>query len=346
MLKLHEMLSAGEYPNTEKLARQFEVSSRALRRDIDHMRDHHKLPIEYDFVRQGYYYTRPVSHFPGSSSVDPNDVLGLIIAQKVLAQYDSAPFAAELKQARRRLIKQLSPEGRITVEGLDHAVEFLAVGVEELPTASMQAVLNAFRQNRVLTFDHRKAGDRNSLSRRLHPYHVFYNKGRWYVVGYAPDRSDIRTFAIGRMRNVALSIEKIKGAAKFDFRKHFSKSFGVMAGVDDWEVVVDFDAWATDIMRGRKWHSSQQITELPDGCSRMRLLVGNLEEVLEWVLQWGTHAHVVRPETLRRRLSEIGEYYTSRYAEPPESARAFGPHPEFAVLTRFLPGLELWQRRN
>jgi proteasome accessory factor B len=89
----------------------------------------------------------------------------------------------------------------------------------------------------------------------------------------------------------------------------------VFKGPDDYEVVVDFDAWGTDLVRGRRWHASQEFTELPDGCSRLRLRLKNLEEVERWVLSWGTHATVVRPLALAERVRKAADELRLRYGE-------------------------------
>ena len=48
----------------------------------------------------------------------------------------------------------------------------------------------------------------------------------------------------------------------FDVDAYLRDSFGVFKGEPegDYEVVVDFDAWAADEIRGRKWHQSQEVT--------------------------------------------------------------------------------------
>lgn len=46
------------------------------------------------------------------------------------------------------------------------------------------------------------------------------------------------------------------------------------------EAVIEFDAWVTDLLRGRKWHASQQVIQLPDGCSRLN----KIEEMERLVL--------------------------------------------------------------
>ena len=79
-------------------------------------------------------------------------------------------------------------------------------------------------------------------------------------------------------------------------------------------MVIDFDAWATDLVRGRQWHSSQELTELSNGTSSMRMRLNNIEEVERWVLTWGVHATVVRPKPLAERIRKIGEEFRRRYA--------------------------------
>ena len=64
MLRIHQALQAGGFPNASKLAREAEVSTKTIHRDVEFMRDRLNLPIEYDARRNGYHYTGEVSGFP------------------------------------------------------------------------------------------------------------------------------------------------------------------------------------------------------------------------------------------------------------------------------------------
>ncbi len=88
-----------------------------------------------------------------------------------------------------------------------------------------------------------------------------------------------------------------------------------MTGDRDYEVVVEFDAWATDIMRGRHWHPSQKITELTAGGSHLQLRVSCIQEVARWVLSWGTHATVLRPNQLAEHIAVIAQALVERYSD-------------------------------
>jgi predicted DNA-binding transcriptional regulator YafY len=64
MMRMHQRLKAGRYPNCRKLADELEVSAKTVQRDIDFMRYRLGLPIEYDQLHFGFYYSEPVSSFP------------------------------------------------------------------------------------------------------------------------------------------------------------------------------------------------------------------------------------------------------------------------------------------
>jgi proteasome accessory factor B len=55
-------------------------------------------------------------------------------------------------------------------------------------------------------------------------------------------------------------------------------------------------------VREREWHESQEMHELPGGVLELRLRLGALMEVEQWVLGWGAAAEVVAPVELRTQL--------------------------------------------
>ena len=64
MLRIHQEIQAGKYPNASTLAGELEVSTKSIHRDLEFMRDRLQMPLEYDGQRFGYYYTQEVSSFP------------------------------------------------------------------------------------------------------------------------------------------------------------------------------------------------------------------------------------------------------------------------------------------
>ena len=68
MLRIHQALQSGKFPNATKLAREIEVATKTIHRDIEFMRDRLNLPIEFDSQHNGYFYTEEVSAFPNDAN--------------------------------------------------------------------------------------------------------------------------------------------------------------------------------------------------------------------------------------------------------------------------------------
>ena len=48
MLRIHQAIQSGKFPNASTLARELEVSAKSVHRDLEFMRDRLELPLEYD----------------------------------------------------------------------------------------------------------------------------------------------------------------------------------------------------------------------------------------------------------------------------------------------------------
>src|SRR5216117_805486 len=106
MMRMHQRLKAGRYPNFRKLADELEVSAKTVQRDIDFMRYRLGLPIEYDQLHFGFYYTEPVASFP-NVEISEGELVALYVGQKALAQYKGTAFEAPLSTAFRKITGSL-----------------------------------------------------------------------------------------------------------------------------------------------------------------------------------------------------------------------------------------------
>jgi predicted DNA-binding transcriptional regulator YafY len=133
------------------------------------------------------------------------------------------------------------------------------------------------------------------------------------LFAYDLARQAIRTFALARLSEPLLTRARFARPRRFDPDKYLRGSFGVLKGTDDYEVVIEFDAWATDLVRGRRWHFSQTLVELSGAGSQLRMRLSSLEEIERWVLNWGTHATVVRPRALAKRVQNTAAELFRKY---------------------------------
>src|SRR5512140_3124873 len=123
MQRIHRLIENKEYPNCSKMAGEFEMSVRTLKRDIDFMKTRLNLAIEFDVKRNGYYFTEPVPQFP-QMPMSEADIFTMFVAHKAIEQYRGTPLQKMLETTFRKLTGQLDASLRFTLGGMDGVLSF------------------------------------------------------------------------------------------------------------------------------------------------------------------------------------------------------------------------------
>jgi predicted DNA-binding transcriptional regulator YafY len=216
--------------------------------------------------------------------------------------------------AFRKLTGQLDRSVQFSLGNLDEVLSFRPFAPEDADLETFQIITRGLKERRELRFLYRNLGADKAHWRQVRPYHVACVDNHWYLFAFDVRRDAMRTFALTRLRAPEITQEHFAVPKKFNLNEHLKGSFNVFKGGDDYEVVIDFDSWAADLIRGRRWHSSQELTELPSRQIRLRMRLNSIEEAERWVLSWGTHATVVRPQALAERLSRTAADLHERYS--------------------------------
>jgi len=312
MMRFHNLVQEKSFPNCSRLAEEFEVTLRTIMRDVDFMKCRLNLPIEFDSHRNGYFYTHPVDQFP-QLPFSEAEVFALLVAHKAVAQYRGTPFEHPLALAFRKLSRQLDSATQYTLGNLGDALSFRPFAPEDTDLETFEILTRALKERLVLKFQYRNLGTEKARGRLVHPYHLGCVDNHWYLFAFDVKRAAMRTFALPRLKSPEITTERFIIPKKFSLSEYLKGSFNVFKGADDYEVVIQFDSWAADLIRGRKWHATQEIMELPKRQLRLRLRLNSIEEAERWVLSWGQHATVVRPQALADRLRETARVLQIRY---------------------------------
>jgi predicted DNA-binding transcriptional regulator YafY len=67
-------------------------------------------------------------------------------------------------------------------------------------------------------------------------------------------------------------------------------------------------------MSEKTYHSTQEMKILDDGTVAITMNVSPDDFMVQWILQWGDKATVVKPKTLIKKLHETGKELLSKYS--------------------------------
>ena len=312
MLRIHGELRRGALVNCTKLVKSLEVSRKTIVRDIAFMRDRLDLPIEFDAQISAYRYTQPVNAFP-TVNVTEGELLALLVAQRALEQYRGTPFHRQLEIAFGKLAGGLRDKISFSPADELRAVSFKNIGLGKTDLAVFNALSGAVLRHEAVAFDYRKPGDAKKSSRRVRPYHLANRENSWYLIGFDLEREALRTYALPRIGAVTVTKERFTRPADFSPEKFFASALGVLGGEGNFGVVIRFAATVAERVREREWHESQEMRELPGGGLELKLRLGALLEVEQWVLGWGAAAEVVGPPELRASVRKTAAAMAAIY---------------------------------
>jgi proteasome accessory factor C len=208
-----------------------------------------------------------------------------------------------------------APEQRAVVLGIP-----ASAGGHEL-SVRLAKVETAIFRNKTITFDYYTMARDEVGPRRVDPYHLLFQGGEFYLLGYAHEREQIRVFRLSRIRGKVSYATKaehdFRRPADFDPREYANRSewqLGDERGVAEvllceriaWQIERHFGRFGEILPAGEQGHG--------EGDKLLRTSYSSARMVVSWVLGLGEHARLLGPpelvEELGRRLALLDERHS------------------------------------
>lgn len=206
---------------------------------------------------------------------------------------------------------------------LPHAPKIYSEKTEELDD-----LFQAVSDLRPLRLSYKSASKAEEERITIHPYAMVLHRDSIYCVALHVEKGDMRTYLLDRMRDTeCATTERFDLPADFQIDQYFQGEFGIFKDAKPRKVVIDFDAKAAEYVRMRKVHASQKLAAIAGGGVRLTMTVGNLTQLISWVLEWGPRAKVIEPEELADRVREELEGALAHYGVAPKKPRKTAKKP-------------------
>ena len=336
MLRIHNAILSGKYPNAVDLAREMEVCTKSVYRDIDFMRDRLGLPIDYHQEHWGYYYTQEVSSFPAFQMTE-GELVALLVAEKALQQYRGTPFEKPLTSAFEKMAASLPDTISLSMAHLDQTISF-RTSAEPVIHLEVFSILSKGPPPAASDWNCSTANPANPRPNAAWSIPITWPTSTANG-SCLPTTTCGRTFAplfppASRRRNrraKPLSARRIS-----PLEKTLRDSFGVRSGKETYDIAIQFSNYAADYIREKAGGTP------PNACANCGTENWNCAcgsqislKSRRWILGWGGHAVVLAPPELAASVRQAAEaiLQQSGGGEPPRKSRRAGPktHPAKTV---------------
>jgi len=224
-----------------------------------------------------------------------------------------------------------APEQRTVALGIT-----ASAGGHEL-SARLAKVETAIFRNKTILFEYYTMERDEVGPRRVDPYHLLFQGGQFYLLGFSHERKAVRVFRLSRIRGKVSYATK----AEHDFRRPADFDPRAYANRADWQLGEERGVAEILISERIAWQVERHFGrygEIREGDEASRIFLTGYSSprgLVSWVLGLGAHARLLGPAELTEEFERRLELLEERHGESLPGAAAKlaagkGPRPSSA----------------
>jgi proteasome accessory factor B len=304
LVKIVELMQRRGGVRAHEIMGRFDLDSRSFRRYMSDLREL-GLPILDNGVGPERVVALDPAYRRSGVQLTLSEVLSLHFGRKLFTFLNGTQFATDMDDAIERLEPAISRAHADLARDLDR--KFMAVPEHAKNYSHMadliDELITALLYDNPVHAEYTKASGVSS-SYTLEPLTLATYRQGLYL--FARDRKDdrIKSFAVERFQDLSrIRTDHFEAPEGFDPENLLKNAFGIISGKAV-AICAVFDKRAAPYIRERSWHSTQNLTELPDGRMRMTVHLAITQELKQWLLGFGGDVQVQSPPELVQQLRE------------------------------------------
>jgi predicted DNA-binding transcriptional regulator YafY len=233
------------------------------------------------------------------------ELMALLLSRNLLKPLEGTEIQESLNSALSKASTALPPQGHEYVRAME---QMFSIGLGPHKSykqhkQTIDLVSQAIDKRKTMQMRYYSASRNSTARREVDPYHLWFAAGGLYLIAYCHLRKDVRLFAVERIRSISLTDHPYQMPLGFNVEEYVQDALSVMRGRRI-EVELLFSKTAAAWIKDKTWHPSQQTQLLRNGSLKMILKVADNDELLGWILSFGSQVRVARPEALKQRVRD------------------------------------------
>jgi len=281
-------------------------NSRTIRRDLEAL-EAAGYPLVTDRVN-GQTRWRLMEGFSNIPALgfSATELMALTFSRNLLKPLDGTEIQASINSALNKVAAALPPQGHEYVRGME---QIFSVGLGPHKSYrqhknTIDTISQAIDKRRTAQMRYYSASRDHTSRREVDPYFLRYAAGGLYLIGHCHLRKEVRMFAVERIRSIALTDHPYQMPLGFNVDEYVQDALGIMRSGRRIEIELLFSKKAAAWVKDKSWHPSQETKLLKDGRLKMTLKVADNDELLGWILSFGSQVQVMRPDGLSQKVKQ------------------------------------------
>lgn len=147
--------------------------------------------------------------------------------------------------------------------------------------------------------------------RRFDPYKLFMYNNAWFMLGYDKKSYEIRYFKLSRIQSMVVTENRFTVLATYK-ESDYLDDFGMKKNGEWYEIVMLLHGRYAMLARERIYGRDQTVTPIDEDTTELRCTMQNEENIMCFVMGFGSHCEVVSPQWLKDRVKDEAEKILSQ----------------------------------
>lgn len=295
----------------KELAVRCETTERTIYRDLE-LLSAAKIPITSDGYGKGYKFIGNFSLYPLDWTAEEAVAFGML--PRLLEQMNDL-VPAEFNTAYEKVLAAHQKEQMNQIDYLQKMDSIIATGTpasQEQHKNFLSIVVQAILESRTLEVVYHTKSRDVVTSRLIDPYYLIPRENRFYLIAYCHEKQKFLTFRMSRFLEVKQT-EKMFEKMEFNIKYFFKHTWSIIQGSDEIHFKVLFSKNVARYIMEEELFVSPKLTKNKDGSLLFEVTLNHDREFLQWIMQYGADAEIIKPIEYRKRMKELLEEWMEKY---------------------------------
>ena len=303
----------------KSLMSKYGVNYRTIQRDLEALQEA-AFPLLDVKADDGQKYWKLVPGYQQRLKIPftLSELVSLYLALEAVSDFRMTPFFNDVQMLCKKIQSGLDVKSQEYFDALHYLFYSRHSMVKQSQRTGdlLQQLTEARMKRQTLAMKYTSRQDRKTKKYVIDPYILMPHDGLFFLHAFVHEYQEMRTFAVDkRMKELKPTGEMFAQPDKKVIDERIQNSFGLI-NEKPFDVKIRFNALVEERLRSRMIHPTQKIEKLKSGDILFSMHAGGRNEIIWWVLSFGTLAEVLEPAEMREIIRKTLQDSLVKYNQP------------------------------